>query len=57
VSRPAAPRGTPIPAARRRGHAPDATTEPAPDPAPEAVFDRVTGPYARAAAHAPDEDA
>jgi hypothetical protein len=27
--------------------APDATIEAAPDPAPEAVFDRVTGPYAR----------
>lgn len=23
----------------------DATTEPHPDPAPEAVFDRLTGPY------------
>lgn len=27
--------------------APDATTEPDPGPPPEAVFDRVTGPYAR----------
>lgn len=25
----------------------DATTEPEPEPPPEAVFDRVTGPYGR----------
>ncbi|MEO8705138.1 MAG: hypothetical protein ABI867_34105 [Kofleriaceae bacterium] len=25
----------------------DATTEPQPEPPPEAVFDRVTGPYGR----------
>jgi hypothetical protein len=30
--------------------APDATTEPDPGPPPEAVFDRVTGPYARRSA-------
>ncbi len=32
---------------RRRGarHAPDATMEPDPGPGPEAVFDRITGPY------------
>lgn len=29
----------------RRAPASDATTEPAPGPTPEAVFDRVTGPY------------
>jgi len=34
---------------RRTGAAPDATTEPDPGPAPEAVFDRLTGPYARRA--------
>lgn len=41
---------------RRRGApvASDATTEPAPGPGPEAVFDRVTGPYA--ARHAYDEE-
>jgi hypothetical protein len=34
--------------ARRRGFAAaDATTEPDPGPAPEAVFDRITGPFAR----------
>jgi hypothetical protein len=27
--------------------APDATIEPDPGPPPEAVFDRITGPYAR----------
>jgi hypothetical protein len=31
---------------------PDATTEPDPGPPPEAVFDRVTGPYARRSAGA-----
>jgi hypothetical protein len=31
---------------------PDATLEPEPGPPPEAVFDRVTGPYARRAASA-----
>jgi len=31
---------------RRGGPAVDATTEPDPAPGPEAVFDRVTGPYA-----------
>jgi hypothetical protein len=31
----------------RRAGAPDATIEPDPGPPPEAVFDRVTGPYAR----------
>jgi hypothetical protein len=36
--------------ARRRKAAADATTEPDPGPPPEAVFDRVTGPYARRAA-------
>jgi hypothetical protein len=37
--------------ARRRGAgAPDATTEPDPGPPPEAVFDRITGPYARRSA-------
>lgn len=35
--------------ARRLRAAPDATTEPEPGPAPEAVFDRLTGPYARPA--------
>ena len=30
---------------RRRALATDATTEPEPGPGPEAVFDRVTGPY------------
>jgi hypothetical protein len=37
-----------IPVGRRRGapRAPDATMEPDPGPGPEAVFDRVTGPYA-----------
>jgi hypothetical protein len=34
----------------RRVAAPDATTEPDPGPPPEAVFDRVTGPYARRSA-------
>lgn len=34
---------------RRRRGAPDATTEPDPGPAPEAVFDAVTGPYLRRA--------
>lgn len=65
------PRAQPV---RRRAHAtrhvrgrrlaaPDATTEPAPGPPPEAVFDQVTGPYARSATVAPpgacayDEDA
>lgn len=43
--------------------APDATREPDPGPAPEAVFDRVTGPYLRRSAwalpgvRAHDEDA
>lgn len=30
---------------RRPAPAADATTEAEPDPAPEAVFDRLTGPY------------
>jgi hypothetical protein len=41
------------PRARRAGHrsaAPDATIEPDPGPPPEAVFDRLTGPYGRRAA-------
>jgi hypothetical protein len=39
--------------ARRPGAgAPDATTEPDPGPPPEAVFDRLTGPYARRSAPA-----
>ena len=45
-----------IPLARvargRRGGVPDATIEPDPGPPPEAVFDRVTGPYARRSAAA-----
>jgi hypothetical protein len=47
--------------ARRRAF--DATREPDPGPAPEAVFDRVTGPYLRRSAaalpgaRARDEDA
>jgi hypothetical protein len=32
---------------RARGGATDATSEPDPGPAPEAVFDRITGPYLR----------
>ncbi|HET9621002.1 MAG TPA: hypothetical protein VFP84_06540 [Kofleriaceae bacterium] len=32
---------------RRATPAPDATVEPDPGPAPEAVFDRVTGPFVR----------
>ncbi len=36
----------------RRLAVPDATTEPDPGPPPEAVFDRVTGPYARRSAAA-----
>jgi hypothetical protein len=36
----------PMTGGRRRGAA-DATREPEPDPAPEAVFDRVTGPLGR----------
>jgi len=33
---------------RRKGFAAaDATTEPDPGPPPEAVFDRITGPFAR----------
>ncbi|HEU4732448.1 MAG TPA: hypothetical protein VFT22_31350 [Kofleriaceae bacterium] len=39
-------------AARARGSAPDATVEPELGPPPEAVFDRVTGPYGRRAAAA-----
>lgn len=35
---------------RRPGGWPDATTEPDRGPGPEAVFDRVTGPYSRRAA-------
>lgn len=34
---------------RRRLDAPDATAEPDPGPPPEAVFDRLTGPYRRRA--------
>lgn len=34
-------------ARRRRPGGPDATTEPDPGPPPEAVFDRLTGPYGR----------
>lgn len=47
-SRPA-PRATSSKAPVRRGAsvAPDATIEPDPGPAPEAVFDRITGPYVR----------
>jgi hypothetical protein len=37
---------------RRRVAVPDATAEPDPGPPPEAVFDRVTGPYRRRAAPA-----
>jgi hypothetical protein len=40
----------PRPGRARRCVAPDATTEPDPGPPPEAVFDRVTGPYARRSA-------
>jgi hypothetical protein len=40
----------PRPPRGRRLAAPDATTEPDPGPPPEAVFDRVTGPYARRSA-------
>ena len=36
----------PLALRRRRAPVSDATTEPAPGPEPEAVFDRVTGPYA-----------
>jgi len=36
--------------ARHRCDAPDATIEPDPGPPPEAVFDRLTGPYFRRAA-------
>jgi hypothetical protein len=34
----------------------DATMEPAMDPPPEAVFDRVTGPYGRRHAYGFDEE-
>ena len=46
VPRPIALRNRRGPHGRRQG-APDATTAPDPGPVPEAVFDRVTGPYAR----------
>jgi len=43
----APPRPAEAPAGRRRAPlASDATIEPEPGPGPEAVFDRVTGPYA-----------
>jgi hypothetical protein len=38
------PEGVPV-GRRRPALATDATTEPEPGPGPEAVFDRVTGPY------------
>jgi len=39
-----------MPAPRRlRRSTADATSEPDPGPAPEAVFDRITGPYLRRA--------
>jgi hypothetical protein len=58
-------RGPPRRRATRRAPsiAADATREPDPGPAPEAVFDRVTGPFlrriaaARPGARACDEDA
>ena len=34
----------------------DATMEPLADPAPEAVFDRITGPYGRRHAYGYDEE-
>jgi hypothetical protein len=34
----------------------DATMEPSQDPAPEAVFDRITGPYGRRHAYGFDEE-
>jgi hypothetical protein len=37
----------PLAAARRRCDTADVTTEPDPGPPPEAVFDRLTGPYVR----------
>jgi hypothetical protein len=33
----------------------DATTEPHPEPPPEAVFDRLTGPYGRRAGYCDEE--
>jgi len=44
------PRGQPRRHSRSDRGAADATIEPQPGPPPEAVFDRVTGPYARRAA-------
>jgi hypothetical protein len=41
---------------RRAALAADATTEPEPGPGPEAVFDRVTGPYGAPRAYAYDEE-
>jgi hypothetical protein len=43
------------PGRRRAPLASDATIEPAPGPGPEAVFDRVTGPYASGARRGLDE--
>jgi len=40
-------------ARRRRPRAIDATTEPEPGPPPEAVFDRITGPYRGPYVHRP----
>jgi hypothetical protein len=57
------PRSRPRGAPRAVRRAADATSEPDPGPAPEAVFDRVTGPYLRRnaaalpGARACDEDA
>jgi hypothetical protein len=44
------PVAAPRHARRRHAGAPDATIEPDPGPVPEAVFDRITGPYARRSA-------
>lgn len=44
------PRQVPVRASNRRTRDfdfTDATTEPQPEPAPEAVFDRLTGPFGR----------
>jgi hypothetical protein len=40
-------RGAPTARSSPRRRAVDATSEPDPGPAPETVFDRVTGPYLR----------
>lgn len=56
-------RGSRAVIAARVRHAADATSEPDPGPAPEAVFDRITGPFLRRTtaalpgARACDEDA